>query len=76
MFIVEWVVNIWVSDPCPDAVRVNEYTGESIFYGCLVAHGHYEDKKMSKTFSNRESAESFVANGPKDMKFSILEAKQ
>lgn len=69
LFLVVWTVSVFVHDPCPDMFKFNPYTGENEFaYGCLVNHGHYEEKKMSREFYTRPEAEAFIAAAPEDIR--------
>lgn len=71
MFIVIWTVLVWVPMSCPDAGKVNEYTGQPSMTGCLVMHRRSEQKQMSKEFNTRKEAEDFMAGAPKDIRPSM-----
>ena len=78
-FLVTWKLSFWITDPCPDAGKLNEYGNplRGLNYGCLVNHGHciYEDK--SKEFATLNEAEDFVRNAPSNTQdFVIKEIKE
>lgn len=69
LYVVTWTLQLWVSDPCPDRVRVDEF-GRGSFYGCIVDHGHYESgATLTRNFASRDSAFTFykLANQEQDV---------
>lgn len=57
-FIITWCVVTMVTDPCPDANKVDEFgRGVSGMTSCAVYHFHYEyDCEHTKIFTDRDSA--------------------
>ena len=67
-FIVMWCLSTVVSDPCPDANKVDEFGRKSSpFTTCAVFHFHIEkDCNHSKEFFSRKSAFEFYGKAKKE----------
>lgn len=70
-YIVFWTLVAWVSDPCPDTPRKNEFgqyvpsNGYGLNMSCLVAHGHEVSRTYSKSFYAADSAHAFFDRAKK-----------
>ena len=73
--LVTWKASFIVPDPCPDAMRTDPYSGENVFYGCVVYHSHEETKDMSKVFPTMEEAQKFIDEAPIGYEFTVMETK-
>ncbi len=66
-YVVVWDVWSFVSVPCPDVGKLNEYTGQGQSFGmvCAVLHGNWiVDRNRKKDFNEKEKAIKFVENAP------------
>ena len=66
-YVLTWTVSVWVSMECPD-YKPDPYTGEYPSMHCLVNHGEFVAKEMTKSFETKEEAEMFMNNAPDDIK--------
>lgn len=65
-YIITWCLSIYVTDPCPDMFKKDEFDRMSMYYSCDVLHGHYEkDCDHKKEIWNRAEAMSFYERAKK-----------
>lgn len=77
-WIVTWAVSLWVSDPCPDAVKTEaqarKYGTSNSGSVCAVNHGHYETQKYIRVFYSEEEANAFTYDGPPGIDFEVTKS--
>lgn len=67
-YIITWVISTVVSEPCPDANRVDEFGIENNGYTtCAVFHGKIVKESKTKNFIDRDSAFYFYNRGTKQI---------
>lgn len=67
-FIVTWCIQMMVTDPCPDAGKVDEFGRlENYGIGCTVHHFHFENEcGYSIEYCAKDSALAFYERATKE----------
>lgn len=68
IYIVTWCILTFVSDPCPDKLKVDEFgRSASPYISCAVLHGHTEKRcENQRGFDNRDEAFAFYKRAQSD----------
>lgn len=73
-YVVFWILSYWVSEPCPDAAKVDPYTNKPGWSGivCDVLHTRLERDTLFKFFDSYAEAQEFVKNGKNRYDVSVI----
>ncbi len=64
-YVVTWFYDAYVKGECSNHA-LDPYTGHAKTIGCVVDHGHYERRELSKEFITEVEALNFIKNAPDD----------